>query len=83
MARANKFRHSSQWTIANWEECLSLFALAILAYKNPWKTERTRQLLEAKGIKVPEKHKDRSDPSDVDSVQNLEPEELEIDLEDL
>jgi CRISPR-associated protein Cas8a1/Csx13 len=39
------------WARANWEECLSLAALAVLTYKNPWKVERTRNLLIQKGWK--------------------------------
>jgi CRISPR-associated protein Cas8a1/Csx13 len=35
-----------QWIYQNWEECLSLAALAILAYRNPYKVERTRKILE-------------------------------------
>lgn len=39
------------WASAHWEECLSLAALAVLTYKNPWKVERTQNLLIQKGWK--------------------------------
>lgn len=41
-----------QWAVKNWEECLSLAALAVLTYKNPWKVERTRNILLAKGFNL-------------------------------
>ncbi len=48
----------NQWVRDNWEECLSLAALAIIAYKSPWKVERTRQILLAKGLEMPHKEEE-------------------------
>jgi CRISPR-associated protein Cas8a1/Csx13 len=42
-----------QWVRDNWEECLSLAALAIIAYKDPWKVDRTRKILLDRGFKMP------------------------------
>lgn len=42
-----------RWVRDNWEECLSLAALAIIAYKDPWKVDRTKKILLDKGFKMP------------------------------
>lgn len=60
------------WAIAHWEECLSLAALAILTYKNPWKVERTRNLLIKKGWK----------PRSKEELKFIEKEQLEEETEE-
>ncbi|MDJ0690650.1 MAG: type I-MYXAN CRISPR-associated Cas8a1/Cmx1 [Xenococcaceae cyanobacterium MO_188.B32] len=69
-----------QWVRDNWEECLSLAALAIIAYKDPWKVERTKEILLNKGLKMPKKYDEYVDlPVDTDSdiTEDFEEEELE------
>lgn len=77
-----------QWVYQNWEECLSLAALAILAYRNPYKVERTRKILErlvAEG-KIAESYLKRLE-KEPDYEQNIdeeeeEEEELEVNQEE-
>ena len=66
----------NHWVRDNWEECLSLAALAIIAYKDPWKVERTKKILEklaAEGKISKPKHLIEP-PSDSDSEGDLDEE---------
>ena len=65
-----------QWIRNNWEECLSLAAVAIIAYKDPWKVNRTRKILLDKGFKIPKKYIDTLLNTDSDTTEDFE-EELE------
>ncbi len=64
-----------QWLRDNWEECLSLAALSIIAYKDPWKVERTKKILLDKGFKMPSKHIELNKPES--EIDDFEDEELE------
>ena len=69
-----------QWVRNNWEECLSLAALAIIAYKDPWRVERTREILLEKKFKMPKKYDEYVDPpldTDSDTTEDSEEKELE------
>jgi CRISPR-associated protein Cas8a1/Csx13 len=65
-----------QWVRDNWEECLSLAALAIIAYQHPWKVERTQKILLDKGFKMPKRPIEPSNDTDFDTTEDFE-EELE------
>ena len=66
-----------QWVKDNWEECLSLAALAIIAYKDPWKVERTQKILSDKGFKIPKKYIDFPIDTDSDTTDDFDSSELE------
>lgn len=66
-----------QWVRDNWEECLSLAALAIIAYKDPWRVERTKEILLDKGFKMPKKYIEPPNDTDSDTTDDFEEEELE------
>ena len=69
-----------QWVRDNWEECLSLAALAIIAYKDPWRVERTKTILLDKGFKMPKKYIDSPVDTDANTIkdrEDFEDEELE------
>lgn len=70
-----------QWLRDNWEECLSLAALAIIAYKDPWKIERTQKILLNKGFKIPKKYIDTPTDTDLETTEDFEEEELETNNE--
>ena len=55
---------------------MSLAALAIIAYKDPWRVERTRKLLSDKGFKLPKKYIELPN-DDSDTSEDFEEEELE------
>lgn len=73
----------NEWVRDNWEECLSLAALAIIAYKDPWKVERTQKILLDKGLKMPQNKEYVNPPldtdldSDSDNKKDLEDEEAD------
>ena len=67
-----------QWVRDNWEECLSLAALAIIAYKDPWRVDRTREILLDKGFKLPKKYIDSPVDTNSDTTEDFEEEEPEI-----
>lgn len=62
-----------KWMLDNWEECLSLAAMTIFGYRDPWRVARTRDILLAKGLDMPkhlqpevhEMEADESEESDV------------------
>lgn len=66
-----------QWGRDNWEECLSLAALAIIAYKDPWKVERTQKILLDKGCKMPKKYIEPANDANSDDTEGFEDAELE------
>ena len=68
-----------QWVRNNWEECLSLAALAIIAYKDPWRVERTQKILSDKGFKIPQKYIDTPTNADLETLEDSE--ELETNNE--
>ena len=75
-----------QWAVKNWQECLSLAALAVLTYKNPWKVERTRNILLAKRLKPPKDEQEfqfSESENDLEELDNLTAEDSDKDDEDL
>jgi CRISPR-associated protein Cas8a1/Csx13 len=69
----------NKWLRDNWEECLSLAAMAIIAYRDPWKVERTCKLLESKGLTLPEELEALPEPDQGDLEDSEE--ELETNTE--
>jgi CRISPR-associated protein Cas8a1/Csx13 len=70
-----------QWIRDNWEECLSLAALTIIAYKDPWRVERTKKILLDKGFKIPQKYIDTPTDTDLETTEDFEEEEIETNNE--
>lgn len=71
-----------QWAVKNWQECLSLAALAVLTYKNPWKVERTRNILLAKRLKPPKDEQEfqfSESENDLEESDNLTAEDSDKD----
>ena len=66
-----------QWVRDNWEESLSLAALNIFGYKDPWKVDRTRKILLDKGLTMPKKYINYPVDTELDNTDDLEEEELE------
>lgn len=80
----------NQWMKDNWEECLSLAALAIIAYKDPWRVDRTKQILIDKGFKMPKKYieadneelSEEENNENYERVENKDNKDLELEIND-
>ncbi len=71
------------WARENWQDCLSLMTLAIVGYKNPWKTERTATILEKKGRKRPEYLSDDESEDEFDESDTNEPENEDSEADEM